>query len=52
MGMKCGICLVCNKEYYGQGKYCCSIECRNKYRTGKKINISDKERKIEVKEVN
>jgi len=45
MGKSHGICKVCNKPYYGQGKYCCSIECRNIYLTNKKLNISDSERK-------
>jgi hypothetical protein len=37
--------MVCNESYYGQGKYCCSIECSNIYKTGKILNISDSERK-------
>jgi hypothetical protein len=45
MGKSHRICNVCNESYFGQGKYCCSIECRNIYLTGKKQCISDSERK-------
>jgi len=45
MGKSHRICKVCDKPYYGQGKYCCSVECKNVYMTGKKLNISDSERK-------
>jgi hypothetical protein len=38
-------CKVCGENYYGQGKYCCSIQCRNIYLKDKKLNISDNERK-------
>lgn len=39
------ICNNCGKPYVGQGKYCCSVECRNQYLKNKKLNISDSERK-------
>ena len=40
------ICMVCNEPYYGQGKYCCSVKCKNVYLTGKKLNFSDEHRKF------
>jgi hypothetical protein len=46
MGKKHNICVVCDSPYYGQGKYCCSVECRNIYLTGKKLNITDEHRKM------
>jgi hypothetical protein len=39
------ICKICEKAYYGQGKYCCSTKCANIYKTGKILNISENERK-------
>jgi len=45
MGKSHRKCNVCGKNYYGQGKYCCSIQCRNIYLKDKKLNISDNERK-------
>jgi hypothetical protein len=46
MGKKHSICVVCDKSYYGQGKYCCSVKCRNIYLTEKKLNITDDHRKM------
>lgn len=45
MGKSHRICKVCKKNYYGQGKYCCSVKCKNIYLKGKKLNISIDERK-------
>lgn len=46
MGKSHRICRVCNEPYYGQGKYCCSVECKNIYLTGKKIKMSNEHRKF------
>ena len=46
MGKIYGTCVVCGKLYHGQGKKCCSIECKNVYLTGKKLNITDEHRKM------
>jgi hypothetical protein len=46
MGKSHRICEVCNEPYFGQGKYCCSVKCRNIYTTGKKHNVSDEHRKF------
>jgi hypothetical protein len=40
MGLKHRICNYCNKEYFGQGKYFCSLECKGKDSKGKKQNFS------------
>jgi len=39
------ICGYCNQNYYGQGKFYCSLECRNNASKGK----SQKKRREETK---
>jgi len=51
MGEKNRICNCCNKQYYGQGKLYCSIECRNFASKGKPQKKRSNETKLKLSEI-
>lgn len=42
------ICAECGEPYYGQGKYFCSNKCQSAYNKGRKLNITEEERRRRV----